>query len=310
MIIDAPAKLNLFLRILAREESGFHQIETLFCALELCDEVEVERSTGPIDITVKAEATAGNSIATQLAASPRDNLVHRAARAFFDKTGLDGGATITLTKRVPSAAGLGGGSSDAAATLVALNELYGRPLQRDDLLAIAATLGSDVPFFVCGAPLALAWGRGTRLLPINTLAQKSVVLVASNESVGTADAYNDLAQHRAQRNPREQLDPIIRDLAALHDWSDVAYGSVNDFEAVIFARIPELSRIRDDLARHGAIMARMTGSGSVVFGVFDDDERAEAAAHAIANDFRNVRTILTRTATHDVSLSAPPPSLT
>lgn len=308
MIIDAPAKLNLFLRILAREESGFHQIETLFCALELCDEVEVERTTNSIDVTVRAEATAGNDIASHLASSPRDNLVHKAARAFFERAALDGGATITLTKRIPSGAGLGGGSSDAAATLVALNELYGRPLETNALPDLGAQLGSDVPFFLAGSPLALAWGRGTRLLTLAALPQKSVVLVVTNESVATGDAYADLARLRAQRNAAPGA--LTCDTAALRDWSDVAYNAVNDFEAVIFARIPELSRMRDALAQHGAIMARMTGSGSVVFGVFEDDDQAKAAANAVASDFRNVRTILTRTALRDLSLSAPPPSLT
>jgi 4-diphosphocytidyl-2-C-methyl-D-erythritol kinase len=309
VILDAPAKLNLFLRVLAREESGFHQIETLFCALELCDEVAIERSTTGIDVTVRAEASAGDSIEKHLTAMPRENLVHRAAAAFFDAARLDGGASITLTKRIPSGAGLGGGSSDAAATLVALNELYGRPLQDSALLETAAQLGSDVPFFVCASPLALAWGRGTRLLALDSLPQKSVVLVAANETVATKDAYSDLAEYRARNTP-QNAQPVIRNHAALRDWSDVAYNAVNDFEPVIFARIPELSRIRDDLARHDAIMARMTGSGSVVFGVFDDDDLAKAAADAIRSDFRNVRTILTRTVTRELSLSAPPPSLT
>ncbi|MEO5510709.1 MAG: 4-(cytidine 5'-diphospho)-2-C-methyl-D-erythritol kinase [Longimicrobiales bacterium] len=286
MISNAPAKLNLFLHILAREATGFHQIETLFCALELCDELEVERSTHGIALDVK-----GTSI--PLTPNPRDNLVHRAATAFFAATGLDGGTRITLTKCIPAGAGLGGGSSDAAATLAALNEIYGRPLTAQQLITIGAALGSDIPFFMCGSPLALAWGRGTRIVPLSPLPQRAVVLVAPAASVSTADAYRALADSR----PADfAAPPAIIHTAAASEWDDVAYNAVNDFESVIFDRIPELAPIKADLIRHGAHPALLTGSGSVVFGVFASDAAADAAADAIRADFRNIQVIVTRTA--------------
>jgi 4-diphosphocytidyl-2-C-methyl-D-erythritol kinase len=303
MIVDAPAKLNLFLRVLAREAGGFHQIETLFCALELADELEIERSTLGIEID------------TTFDIPTHENIVYRAATAFFRQSGLDGGARIRLTKRIPSGAGLGGGSSDAAATLAALNELYARPLDRARLIEIAATLGSDVPFFLCGSPLALAWGRGTRMLPLEPLPMRHVVLVAPSETVNTAVAYTDLADSRtadyaARPMVHRRITARTGAAAGEERWNDVAYNAVNDFEPVIFSRIPELSRIKADLLRHGARMAMMTGSGSVVFGVFGDDISATEAANAVQSDFRNVQTIVTRTADRDLSLWSPPPALT
>jgi 4-diphosphocytidyl-2-C-methyl-D-erythritol kinase len=332
MIIDAHAKLNLSLRILAREASGFHQIETLFCAVDLCDELEVERRTSGIDLRVRADHETTKAIAQALNSSTRDNIVYKAAGAFFDATRLDGGADITLTKRIPSGAGMGGGSSDAAATLVALNELYARPLDRDALLQLGAKLGSDVPFFMCGSPLALAWGRGTRLMPLPALAAKPVVLAVSAQTVATADAYQSLAASRGDSyvapsaiigatpdtsastrisNARSRdANARVRDKGVSDGWAAVAFNAVNDFESVIFSKIPELAQIKADLARHGARVAMMTGSGSVVFGVFDEDARADDAAAAVRTDFRNVTTIITRTADRDVSLWAPPASLT
>jgi 4-diphosphocytidyl-2-C-methyl-D-erythritol kinase len=296
MIFDAPAKINLSLRVLAREASGFHQIESLFCALDLCDEVEVDRFPDAIVVNVQAgtdnhDRDTSNVFA--LSAAPRSNLVHRAATAFFGAAGLDAGARITLVKRIPIGAGLGGGSSDAAATLVALNELYGRVLDPPTMLDIGGGLGSDIPFFLSGASLALAWGRGTRLLPLPALEPMSVLLVAPAESVSTADAYSALA---ATRTPAYAPPPAVLNPARCARWADVASDAVNDFEPIVFEKIPELARIRADLERNGALPARLTGTGSVVFGVFDSDDAAGAAAASIREKFRNVHTILTRTA--------------
>ena len=289
MIYDAPAKINLSLRVLAREAGGFHQIETLFCALELCDEVEVERQPSGIALEVAAH----DSARVSLPANARENLVYRAARSFFDATQLDGGAHIRLTKRIPTGAGLGGGSSDAAATIAALNELYARPLTDRGMLDIAAQLGSDIPFFLCGTPLALAWSRGTRMISLPPLPRKPILLVWPGESVATADAYEAFAATRATQHVPEAA---ILDTQDLKSWRDVAANSVNDLEPVIFERIPELEQILAQMRRLGAIMARMTGTGSVVFGVFEDEGAADAADQAVRKRFVNVRTILTHTA--------------
>ena len=156
--VPAHAKVNLFLRILARESSGFHQVETAFALLELADELVLRRTGG---------AGGGISLDVQGAADlgPADeNLAVRAARMLLDATGNRFGVAITLIKRIPVRAGLGGGSSDAAATLHAVNALAGNAVPRQELMHFATRLGADVAFFASGAPLALAWGRGERQL--------------------------------------------------------------------------------------------------------------------------------------------------
>ncbi|MBA2244718.1 MAG: 4-(cytidine 5'-diphospho)-2-C-methyl-D-erythritol kinase, partial [Gemmatimonadetes bacterium] len=162
----APAKINLWLRILAREESGYHSLETLFCAVSLADTVRISRAPELV-FEVEGEIEVG---------PPERNLCVRAAERFYREMGRTPEVRIELVKRIPSAAGLGGGSSDAAATLRALNTLHGGPMPSDMLLQMGSELGSDVPFFLCGSPLALAWGRGERLLALPPLPPRPVLI--------------------------------------------------------------------------------------------------------------------------------------
>jgi 4-diphosphocytidyl-2-C-methyl-D-erythritol kinase len=266
----APAKVNLRLVVLAREASGFHQIETLFCALALADELDVE--PGGNDVTLEVEAR-------QDLGPARSNLVIRAAEAFQRAAGIQGGARIRLRKRIPAGAGLGGGSSDAATTLRALNELHGCPLDAHALLASAGTLGSDVPFFVLGSPLAWAWGRGDRLLPLPPLPARPVLVVAPATPVSTSEAYETLALRREEAGGRTP--PAAFDPAALRSWDAIASIATNDFEDVVFDRMPELARIRDALRAAGAAPAMLAGSGSALYGVFHDPADAQAARRTI-----------------------------
>jgi 4-diphosphocytidyl-2-C-methyl-D-erythritol kinase len=263
---QAPAKVNLRLAVLAREASGFHQIETLFCALELADEIDIE--IGGVD--VQLDVRAGQDIGPV-----RTNLVTRAADAFRRTAGVDAGARIGLHKRIPAGAGLGGGSSDAATTLLALNELHGHPLEPGALLAMGAALGSDIPFFLSGAPLAWAWGRGDRLLPLPPLPRRTVLVVAPAAPVSTAEAYEALALRREESGARTS--PAVLDPASFREWEAVGRMAANDFEDVVFARMPELARIRDTLRTAGAAPALLAGSGSALFGVFRDPADARAA---------------------------------
>ena len=290
--ISAPAKLNLHLEILAREESGYHQLETLFCALELADELDLEL-TGAAGVELHVEGADTGS--------PEDNLVHRAARAFLEESGVGGGVKLTLRKRIPVGAGLGGGSSDAAATLLALDRLHREPLGARRRLALGARLGSDVAFFLCGSPLALAWGRGDRLLPLEPLPAADVLLVVPPGAVATAAAYGELAALRRERNLPPT--PRVLRLHRLASWEDVASHATNDFEDVVLPRLPELYQARDLLRGEGALLTLLTGSGSVYFGVFPDGSRLQRAAAAIEAALPNVRTIATRTA----APAAPPP---
>ena len=165
--VSAPAKVNLWLRVFGKDEKGFHAIETLFQLVSIADTVVVEAGAGGIRLEGAPEALG----------PARDNLVVRAAEAWFREARVAGGAVITLTKRIPWSAGLGGGSTDAAATLRALNRLYANHLPDGDLIALGAELGADVPFFLAATPLALGWGRGERLLALPALPPLPLLVV-------------------------------------------------------------------------------------------------------------------------------------
>lgn len=283
-VIRAPAKLNLRLAVLAREESGFHSLETLFCALELADTLELEPADG-LELRVEGDVPG----------RAEDNLVHRAARAFYEAAGIEPAARIRLRKRIPAGAGLGGGSSDAAATLRALNRQHGEPLDRRALLGLGSALGSDVPFFLAGSPFALAWGRGERLLPLPTPPPAPVLLAVPEAGVSTAEAYNWLDRRRG-REGRGAPRPALLDIDALRDWDGIAPAAVNHFEPAVFERRPELARLRTALAESGARFALLTGTGAAVFGVYADAARRDAAADELAARAPDVRLIRTRTA--------------
>jgi 4-diphosphocytidyl-2-C-methyl-D-erythritol kinase len=285
----AHAKINVGLAVLAREAGGFHQIETIFCRLELADEIEI--------------APGGVGLRVNVAAPPEDpgpppdlgphdaNLARRAAVAFHAATGRARDVAIRLVKRIPAGGGLGGGSSDAAAVLAELNRIEGDPLPPDGLLRLGAGLGSDVPFFLAGAPLARAWGRGTRLLPLPALPSAPVLLALPPVSVSTPEAYAALA---ATRSDDHACPPAVLP-AAIRAWEDLA-GAVNDFETVIFQRLPDLARIRAAIADSGAVIARMTGTGSTIFGIFEDAAAAARAREIMQAEFPDTTVIVTRTA--------------
>lgn len=285
VVVSAPAKVNLRLRVLAREVSGYHQLETLFCALELADTLEIERAGRGIDLEVEG-ARLG---------PPEDNLVFRAARAFYDTTGIEPGVRIVLRKRIPSGAGMGGGSSDAASTLLALDALYDAPVGRAELLRIGAALGSDVPFFLCGSPLAFAWGRGERLLTLPPLPRRPVLVAAPDFSISTPDAFRALDSYVEENDAG--LESYALEGAALVSWREIAALGVNDFEPPTFARFPQLRRVRDALLAAGADLALLSGSGAALFAVFPDDDARDRAASELRTRFPTLRLFETATAT-------------
>jgi 4-diphosphocytidyl-2-C-methyl-D-erythritol kinase len=286
--VFSRAKINLMLAVLAREAGGFHQIETVFCALELADEIEVQDAGD--DVTLRVLAPPEDAGDPPDLGPMEQNLAWRAAASFFDAAGLPPRARITLTKRIPAGAGLGGGSSNAAAVLGALNSLHGAPLSGRQLLEIGARLGSDVPFFQSGATLALAWGRGTRLAPLPRLPARPVLLAVPAERVATADAYAELA---ASRGADHVVPPVVR--PAITDWGAAAAMAHNDFEAIILARLPRLAELRLALEEEGALIARMTGTGSVIFGLFEDPAAAQGARATLGTRFPDVHWLLTST---------------
>jgi len=196
--IAAHAKLNLFLRILAREAAppgGYHQIETAFALLELADDLVVSRTRTGVELAVHGSQDLG---------PPEQNLAVRAARAVLEATGNTFGVAIELTKRVPVRAGLGGGSSDAAAALHAVNALANGVVPRHELLHFGARLGADVAFFASGAPAAIAWGRGERLLRLDPLPAAPALIAVPSVAIATPDAYrwwDELYPEPAARGP-------------------------------------------------------------------------------------------------------------
>lgn len=274
----APAKVNLSLRVLGRRADGYHEVETLLQAVDFGDDVTLE--LGGSDVALEVD---GPDLGPH-----EDNLAVRAAVAYRTATGLADGVRITLCKRVPAGAGLGGGSSDAAAVLSGLAALTAdREAAR--LLELAAGLGSDVPFFLGGSPLALARGRGERLTTLEPLPEADLVLVLPPVHVGTAEAYRALAA------PPLAAPGVERPFRTPGGWDDVAARAYNEFEAGVAARHPEVARSLEALSGAGARLALLTGSGAACFGLFESRARATEAADAIGRGLgwpaRAVRTL-------------------
>jgi 4-diphosphocytidyl-2-C-methyl-D-erythritol kinase len=279
-LVRAQAKVNLFLHVLARERSGYHQIETLFARIDLADVVVVR--TGAAGRSLDC---AGDACPPEGLGPAEQNLAWRAACAYADATGWPPGFAIEITKHIPAGAGLGGGSADAGAVLRALNALTpNTPLRPDRLVEVAGALGSDVPFLSTTTPVALAWGRGERMLPLSGLSPRPVWLLVPPFAVHTADAYAWLAAERGTgfRVPARVLEPHLLSWEGLRD-------AANDFEPVVTRRHAEIISLLGALARHGASLARMSGSGSAVFGVMRRDD-PDAAAALASVDARLIRT--------------------
>lgn len=259
--VQAWAKINLDLRILAREENGFHQLETIFQRIALADDVEVRVRDGA-GITLTCETAVG--------VPEEQNLAWRAAAAYRHAATwppVDRAIDISLTKRIPTGAGLGGGSADAGAVLRILNALNPKPLDPDTLLTVASTLGADVAFLTTECVRALAWGRGERLLALDPLPQRMVRYAAFRDGVDTAMAYRELVAARsASRIP--PLGSVLLDLHGLGSWSDLQRRARNDFEVPVFALRPDIAAVHASMAATApSALVRMSGSGATVFAI-------------------------------------------
>ncbi len=282
--LTARAKVNLRLNVLAREASGFHQIETLFCALDFSDDIEI--AYGGEELRLEVEC-----IDSAIVPTGRENLVYRAAEAFFDAIGRPPTATIRLRKRIPAGSGLGGGSSDAATTIKGLNLLAKRPLSDDKVVAVGSALGSDVPFFLCGSSFALAWGRGQRLLPLRPLPPVPALLSIPPFAIETRSAYQSLSVGNTTGATRAGVIERLR----LESWDAVQQDAANDFETALFPKYPVLQQLTRALRESGAMIALLAGSGSAVFGLFQRERDVTRAAKRMRELFPDVRTIETST---------------
>jgi 4-diphosphocytidyl-2-C-methyl-D-erythritol kinase len=279
--LEAPAKINLDLRILGRRPDGYHELATVFQAVALHDVVTVTPSRGALRL-------AGDSSKMPLDAS---NLAWRAADALWRAAGRSGsphGARIRIVKRIPAQAGLGGGSSDAAAALVGLNRVWRLGLPRVDLVAIASGLGADVAFFLVGGT-ALGLGRGDRLVPLPDLPPLPVVLAWPDRGVSTAAAYSWVTPPKSGTVPTSHgnrgLSPNVAGEEGIPNILGMLAGRFaelrNDLEGPVESHRPDVARLRQALAASGALVARMSGSGSACFGLFGSEAPAARAARRL-----------------------------
>jgi 4-diphosphocytidyl-2-C-methyl-D-erythritol kinase len=279
--VAAHAKANLFLRVLAKEASGYHSLETLFALLELHDELTVERIGDGIELTVEGWDTG----------PVQENLAYGAAAMVRQATGRRFGVRMHLVKRVPVRAGLGGGSSDGAAALHAVNALADNPIPRHELYQLASKLGSDVPFFASGASLALAWGRGERLLHLPAPKPAPVLIAVPSFGISTKVAYGLVDAAQAEGQPRGA---VAFDQTVFETWGGIGRLGGNDFESVVFQQEPALRELFERMAETRPLLVRLSGSGSAVFAIYKNDTDRDSAAQSIGEQDRTLIRTSTR----------------
>lgn len=288
LTIKAPAKINWFLKVLGLRDDGFHEIRSLIQKVTLYDRLTFT----PADTL---------SIETDTQIPLEDNLIYKAAVLLQKKCGIDAGAVIGLDKNIPMGAGLGGGSSDAAAVLIGLNELWSLGLATKELSSLAEQLGSDVPFFLYGQ-ISFISGRGERITPRNALKTMNVLLIKPSFDISTAWAYKKFSyMHMSKKadtgndgfsfnydNSFEltkkagkvnNIEHFIRNIERAEP-GDITDDIFNDLERVVIESFPVIAEIKERLREQGAAFALMSGSGSTVFGVFDSREKAEEASRS------------------------------
>ena len=285
----AQAKINLALRVLGRDTDGYHAIETVFLRLELGDDIEIRTTSGKRSLRCY-----------EMRDWPAEgNLAFRAAALYADETGWPKGFEIEIVKNIPIGGGLGGGSADAAAVLRILNGLAPKPVSDEALLELGGRLGSDVPFLASDYAMALAWGRGDKLLRLDPLPIRDVQLFFPPFGIDTAQAYGLLDEARGDalsKNPELTTEMF-------ENWESAAKNSVNDFEPIIRSRWPEIDALLARGARSGQFH-RMSGSGSTVFKVAGvTAPRSEAKSGGGSTDVpAGTRSIITRTSTSVVQI--------
>ncbi len=262
----APAKVNLFLRVLRKRTDGYHDIFSLMQKISLHDELIF--SSRPKGIVLHCPGT-------NLPAD-KSNLVFRAAKAIFDYCNYVRGMEITLIKRIPMTAGLGGGSSDAATTLIALNKICSFKLKKSELIKIGSKIGADVPFFIFGNA-ALATGIGDKLKHLRKLPPLNLLLIKPGFELSTKMVYKNLNLRLTSGKNNYSIPRIL-------DLSDIIQVLHNDLESVSMKIHPELADLKKLLLSHGALGALMSGSGPTVFGLFRNGKEARKALEVIAKE--------------------------
>jgi 4-diphosphocytidyl-2-C-methyl-D-erythritol kinase len=268
IIRSAPAKVNLFLELLGKRPDGFHDIETLMVSVSLTD-----------TLTVMSAGTLTLKCTDPSLPTGDDNLVVKAVKAVQRKTGFDGGAAIHLHKRIPTAGGLAGGSSDAAATLLALNDLWNLGLTNLELASIAGEIGSDVAFFL-NLPSAWCTGRGEIVEPSQPKSRLSMVLVCPTVGLSTADVYRASSCHEIRRSAGP-----MRTAYASGDVVGIGRELFNRLAEPAEQLCPTVRKLREALARHAPLGCLMSGSGSTLFALCPDHRAAVRLAAKLRNEF-------------------------
>lgn len=270
------AKINLTLDVLGKRQNGYHDIKMIMQTISLYDTVTVE-------LTDKA---GGISVSANLPYLPRgrENLAYRAAELFFDKTGINAGAVITLDKHIPVGAGLAGGSSNCAVVLKALNKLCASNLSGEALCEMGASLGADVPYCILGGT-KLAEGIGERLSPLAKMPPCRILLVKPAFSISTKAVYEKIDSFSGFRRPDTGM--VIQGLKE-RSMDKITRGMANVLEEVSISDHPVLADLKNELLSLGADGAQMSGSGPTVFGIFTDRERAFAAKNRLRGKYKTV----------------------
>ncbi|MYH09769.1 MAG: hypothetical protein F4012_13615 [Gemmatimonadales bacterium] len=285
---EAHAKVNLRLRVFARDETGFHGVETVLARTSLSDTVTLSESDTR-EVRPKGAASRGAGRGVTLSVDGpladgvpdgSDNLCWRAAAAFLDRAfrrRARPAVHVHLAKRIPMGSGLGGGSADAGATLRLLADRWPR-LETRELIDIAGEIGSDVPFALLDVPMALGWERGRRLLPLRPPRPRPALLVCGGIHVSTPEAYGWLGRTEADAGGASVFPGATR----LAEWESLERLARNDLEAPVLARHPELSELLDQLRSCDPAVAALTGSGSALFAIFRDETERARARRALA----------------------------
>ena len=272
-----PAKVNLGLHVHGKREDGFHELETIFQMVSLFDDVELELLSSGIKLECDTPGI------------PTDdtNLVCKAALLLRKSYQVEGkGVSIRLKKKIPFGAGLGGGSGNAAGVLMGLNRLWDLNIEREKLFTLAAELGSDVSFFLT-SPCALGKGRGERLKVLEPCSKFQVLLVFPGFPIATSWVYQNL---RLKLTKRPNNISILRKNLSLSDITSLGSQLYNDLESVVIQKFPEVKVVKDELWAWGALGVLLSGSGSTVFGIFDDPEKAQVACASLNGDWERVVT--------------------
>ena len=279
MRIKARAKINLSLDIVDKREDGYHELDTIFSEIELCDYIIIEKTASKNIVVECSDKTLSCG---------EDNLAYKAARLLTDEFHIEGGLSIYIEKNIPMGAGLGGGSSDAAAVLKALNSMFLLKLSDDELRKRAVLLGADVPFFIAGGTVR-AKGIGEIIEPLDDIKLPPMIVIKPDISVPTAFAYKSFDSYSSKFHP--DIESLVNALKANDIYKIFKYAG-NSFEGPVFEKYTKIPKIKKRLLILGAGVCVMTGSGSALFALFENRQKALTAYELLKKEDKEIKAFL------------------